>query len=203
MSIAAVIPTIPSRAGMLAEALRSVTEQTKPVDQISVIYDHYGYGHALTRDWAIRQAITEWVAPLDDDDWWSDTHCEELYRCAMDTGADLVYPGYEVFGGTDPFTWFGQPWDNNHPHQVPVTWLARRELVLDCGGFSHEEPADDGTYEVDELGHRIGADMRLILRMVDAGAKIVHLPRVTWTWVHHGANSSGLPSKVRLHSPDD
>ncbi len=44
---------------------------------------------------------TEWVAFLDDDDYFYPQHLEALANAAQDTGADMVYPWYDVDGGTD------------------------------------------------------------------------------------------------------
>ena len=101
-------------------------------------------------------------------------------------------------GGTDPFPqWEGVPWDNDQPHQVPITWLARTDLVRDMGGFSAGwDPSQGEDPGLDEWGNRAGEDYRMILRMVNAGAKIVHLPKRSWTWHHHASNTSGRPSKV-------
>lgn len=192
-----IVPSIPPRRELLARALGSVARQTRPAAAISVAVDLRRQGAPATRDRALAAVDTELVACLDDDDELGPEHLAKLAACMDATGADLVYPWYEVVGGTDPFPqWYGAPWDDTRPHQVPVTWLARTALVRQVGGFSYgwdpSQGADPGT---DADGNRAGEDYRLILRMVAAGARIVHLPERTWRWFHNSGNTSGLPSR--------
>lgn len=196
--ISVIVATVIPRKTMLARAVDSVLKQTLPPAAIHVAYDPGDFGGALNRQRALEKVTTEYVAPLDDDDEYLPQHLELLAAEIERTGADLVYPWFEVMGGTDPFPWAeGKSWDNDEPHQVPVTWLARTETIKAVGGFAGEwdvtQAEDPG---VDALGHRAGEDYRLILRLVQVGAKIVHLPVRTWLWHHHSANSMGLPSRV-------
>lgn len=194
--VTAVIPSIPPRRAMLARAVESVMRQTTPVAAISVALDCERRGAADTRDRALAAAATPYVAFLDDDDELYPHHVKVLLEAALSTGADLVYPWFDVgSGGTDPFPQHeGKPWDPENPHQVPVTFLAKTELVRDVGGFSKLWPgeADPGT---DAEGNRAGEDYRLMLRLSAKGAHILHVPERTWLWHHHGANTSGLPSR--------
>jgi hypothetical protein len=191
MTIAVAIPSIPSRPDLLQRALASVATQRRQPDEISVVIDHCRRGAADTRNRAWRNTTAEWVAFLDDDDELGPDHLAWLYDCAVGHDADFVYPWFEVIGGTDPFPmFFGMPWDPKDPHQTTITGLWRREALESIGGFP--EP---GATVVDTLGNRVGEDYGAVSRLNAAGGKIVHLPERTWTWHHHQANTSGVPSR--------
>lgn len=133
---------------------------------------------------------TPWVAFLDSDDEMDPCHLERIYAAAQEQGADYVYPWFRVRGGGDPFPqFFGKPWDNAQPHQTTVTTLVRTELAQSVG-FMYP---DDGETFPD--GNRAGEDWHFTLGCMARGAKIYHHPEVTWTWHHHGANSSGMPGR--------
>jgi glycosyltransferase involved in cell wall biosynthesis len=166
------------RNGMLQRAINSVNAQTIPHLLITV-EDTQHQGAAATRQRGLNQVTTPWVAFLDSDDELDPTHLQQLLACAEQTGADYVYPWFRVRGGRDPFpVFFGKPWDNQHPHATTITILVRTELAKRVG-FSGE-----------------GEDFRFTKGCIAAGAKIVHLPRRSWTWHHHGGgNTSGLPNR--------
>lgn len=189
MSVTVVIPSIPPRARLLRRALGSVAGQTRPPDAVSIAYDLAREGAAATRNRALAGARTEWVAFLDDDDQILPRHLEVLTECAADTGADVVYPWFEVVGGADPLGWFGREFDPvalARANYVPVTVLARAELVRAVGGFQPRpgQPADNPC-----------EDWGCWLAMLAAGARFVHLPERTWRWHHHGANTAGRPDR--------
>jgi glycosyltransferase involved in cell wall biosynthesis len=178
-----------------------VLSQTRKPDEIVIEYDHEGLGASYTRHRGLRGATSEWVAFLDDDDEFGKEHLEKLERCAEETGADLVYPWFDVVGGGDPFPQhFGRPWDPADPVQTTISVLVRRVPALSVGGFRETWTDDEG---VDRDGHRRGEDFRFVCRLNDAGYKIVHLPERTWRWHHwvdgdHIGNTSGLPWRERL-----
>lgn len=192
------IPTIPPRADMLLRAVESVTDQTLPAAAISIAVDTEKEGAPATRDRALAAVDTPYVAFLDDDDRLLSQHLSKLAYEMERTEADVVYPWFKVVGGTDPFpNKKFKEWDSEHPHVFPVTFLASTTVIRLVGGFSRDW-AEDGM--MDEEGQRAGEDYRLILRLVELGAKIVHLPEVTWQWFHNLAkpkgirNTSGRPS---------
>jgi hypothetical protein len=128
---------------------------------------------------------TEFVAFLDDDDELFPRHLELLAAEQARTGADVVYPWFEVVGGTDPFPeMYGKPFDLDRlrtGQYIPITVLARTEAVRAAGGFREQ---------MNELGWT-QEDWVLWLTMADQGRSFVHLPRRTWSWHHHGGNTSG------------
>lgn len=183
------IPTIPPRSGFLNRALSSVLDQTlKPVQTI-VTSDVNREGPAALRNWMLEQVQTKYVAFLDDDDEMLPKHLELLHACAEINDADLVYPWFTVLQGgvdtgADPLGRFGLPFDParlDTANYIPVTVLARTEMIRSVGGFVNRAEPPDTTCE----------DWGCWLRMRDAGATFVHLPERTWYWHWHGRNTSG------------
>ena len=193
-TVACCVPSIPPRRAMLARALVSVANQTRPADEIHVAVDHDRRGAAHTRNRTWRGARTDWIAFLDDDDEFHNNHLAACLWHAEETGADIVYPWFTVQGGSDPFPGqFGTPWDPDHPVQTTIVILIRRALLLDLDGYMEQPPESIGAD-----GMRAGEDFDLVRRANAAGAKISHLPERTWTWNHHlgvAGNTSGLPNR--------
>lgn len=194
MGTTLIIPTIKARQGknnLLSEALTSATEQTLPFEHIFIEHDVNREGPAVVRNRAAMQVETDWMAFLDDDDLLKPQHHEVLAGLADQSGADVCWPWFDVLGGTDPFPMFrGRQWDPDDPHQIPITVLVRTEAFHAVGGF---QTVPDGP--TDQHGNRAGEDWRLWLDLSAAGFKFAHTPTITWTWRHHGKNTSGLPSK--------
>lgn len=179
--VTVVTPYHPQREanGMLERCAASVRAQTVPVEHI-LAQDVHRMGAAITRNHGMALVQTEWTAFLDSDDEMDPDHIEHLLACAQETGADYVYPWFRVVGGSDPFPmFFGRPWDDTAPHSTTITILVRTELAREIG--FRQIPANE--------------DWDFTLRCVAASAKIVHLPRRSWTYYHHGYNSSGLPDR--------
>ncbi len=176
--------------GMLQRAVDSVQAQTYPTGLV-LAKDVHGMGAAVTRSHGLALVDTEWTAFLDSDDFLDPDHIEHLVACAQDTGADYVYPWFRVQGGSDPFPmFFARPWDDAAPHQTTITVLVRTGLAQSVGFGAVPE---DSPLAPD--GNRGGEDWHFTLNCLAAGAQIVHLPRRSWTWVHHGANTSGTPGR--------
>ena len=166
--------------GMLERAASSVRAQTHPTELV-LARDVHAKGAALTRHCGLLEVETQWTAFLDSDDTMDPGHIAALVACADETGADYVYPWFRVVGGSDPFPmFFRRPWDDDAPHSTTVTVLVRTGLAREVGFVS--TPLEQG-----------GEDYAFTLGCLAAGAQIVHLPEKTWTWYHHGRNSSGTP----------
>lgn len=191
--ITVIIPSIPPRVKMLRRAVWSVLEQTLPAAEIIVAFDHDHEGPAVVRNRALAKVTTEYVAFLDDDDQFRPNHLEQLRHCAEATGADLVYPWFDVVSsratpGWDPLGRFGLPFDADHLDQanyIPVTVLAKTKVIAGVGGFVNRDEPPNATCE----------DWGAWLAMRDAGAKFVHLPERTWIWNWHDGNTSGRPDR--------
>ncbi len=86
-----------------------------------------------------------------------------------------------------------KPWSNANIHQVPITWIAKREALLEVGGFGKD--FDINSYEVDNQGNRIGQDFVMIKKLVEAGKVIYHHPELTW--IYHVGHPSTLGMPLR------
>lgn len=191
------IPAHPARVanGMLDRAVASVKAQLLPAADISISVDENGDGAAVTRQRALDAVTTEWVSFLDSDDWFYPEHLKVLAAGARIFNADYVFSYYMVhfpdgkpWPQNDPLGHFGKQFNPQKPHQTTITTLVRTELAKKIG--FHEPPPDSVVG-----GHRGGEDWHFTVGCAEAGAKIVHVPRRTWAWVHHGANSSGIPGR--------
>lgn len=171
MTVAVVIPTLPERAGLLAEALVSAARQTRPADVIVAELDRDRRGPAAARNRAVARLDVEWFAWLDDDDLFLEHHLETLL--GRSDGADVVYsrsqdgPGRRSYWRPDPPT-IGSLRRGN---EVPVTALVRASTFRQVGGFP-----ETGRYE----------DWQLWLRMAKAGATFRPVDEVTWCYRHGG-----------------
>lgn len=187
--VTAVIPSIPPRVGKeLHRAIDSVMQQDHPVAGLSVAVDIRREGSAATRNRALEGVGTGWTAFLDDDDVWYPEHIRSLLEAAGDSGADMVYPWFEVPNGFDPWPEReGQPFDGgllDTMNYIPITVLVRTELIKAVGGFEPKDPANP---------HSLCDDWGAWTKIRDSGAKIHHLNRRTWRWHWHGGNTSGRP----------
>lgn len=207
--ITVITPTLRGRWQMFNDARASVARQT-----IQVASDHeldeHGEGPSALRNRMVERASTEWIAFLDDDDRLYPDHCDALLRFACATGADLVYPWFDLYvlgelnNNQDPLrvqvdgqpvSPLGQPVTEELMSQIyehnwiPVTHLVRRELVLDAGGFPE--------CNTEQWPHTECEDWGLLQALHAAGAAFGHLPERTWRWNHNGQNTSGRPDRAR------
>lgn len=182
------------RNGLLDRAERSVKAQTTPVELV-LAEDIHRMGAAITRHHGLALVQTEWTAFLDSDDELDPDHIEQLLACAAETGADYVYSHYRVIGGTDPRPWMlGRPWSDEDPQQTTITILVRTGLAKLVGFHDIGDiRSPDRLYAGEDWAFTVGC--------LRAGARIVHHPHVTWTWHHHGKNSSGLPNRGDARRP--
>lgn len=193
VTVGVAVCAIPPRVSdMLPRALVSILAQTRPADAISVSIDIGHKGAAVNRNRSWRGLDTDYIAFLDDDDEFGPDHLGLCLAEAETTSADLVFPWFQVVGGTDPYPeTFGVPWDPAAPRQTTVTCLWRRSALESIGGFP--ELSEDGL--TDGGGNRRGEDYEAILRLNAAGGRIVHLAERTWNWHHHSTNTSGLATR--------
>lgn len=200
VNVTVVIPTIPGRGRLLERAIRSVRAQTHPCALVSVV-DENREGAHITRNRALEQVDSEWIAWLDDDDELLPHHVTRCLHTALEAGADLVYPSMIPIGGRDPLACpvnnvlvnpmgvtFG-PEQEHHLRTVgnfiPITYLVRTAKVREVGGFPPPVP------DPSKGSGRIEEDYGLLLRLLDAGAKFVHVPTRSWRYYFHTANTGG------------
>jgi glycosyltransferase involved in cell wall biosynthesis len=182
---------------MMARCQQSVAAQTLLPDAHAIAIDVDREGAAATRQRALMMATTDFVAFLDSDDFFFAEHLQELITHQQETGADYVYSWFKVFQETpwgsqlldhDPIfppTHFSEPFNPESPIETTITTLVRTELAKEVG------------FKQLNRGHNInsGEDRYFTLHCLEKGAKISHLVKRTWAWSHHGANTSGLPTK--------
>lgn len=200
------IPTIPPRLDLYHRALDSVTLAAQAMDarhpgmpvQVNTVTDIPKLGAAATRDAALQAVSTYWTAFLDDDDTMDQDHLWRLYEAAQEHNADYLwsrfrigYPGGRRAAGPSPLgAGTFEQWNDDQPAQTTVTTLVRTALAQDVG-FQHAHQVDGDQIN----GQRAGEDWAFTLGCRAAGAVFRHVPHVTWTWNHHGANTSGLPDR--------
>jgi hypothetical protein len=199
LDICVVTPAHPARLrnGLLDRALRSVAMQTSPPAAMSVVVDLKREGAAPTRQRALMLAKTKWVAFLDSDDVFKERHLELLSKYVVEHNVDMAYSWFEIVDGQGrirPHDQFGDgifppghyrnPFDPENPIETTITTLVRTELAQEVGMVA-----------LDRGEMNSGEDRRFTLGVLAAGGKIGHLVRTTWLYGHHGANTSGLPTK--------
>lgn len=204
LDITVCIPAHPARVvnGMLDRAVASVKNQLHPAADVSIAIDETGQGAAVTRQRALDAVTTEWVAFLDSDDLFYPEHLRVLAAGAKIYRADYLFSYYMVHDaagrpcpGNDPLGHFGKPFNPRHPHQTTITTLVRTELAKSIG-FRDVTPGA----LID--GQHYGEDFQFTVECAQAGARIIHIPRRTWAWVHHGLNSSGTPGRGDAAHPN-
>lgn len=178
---------------MLSDAVDSVNRQTleRSMIEICVAVDGRHQGVVDTRNRAWRMGTAPWVAFLDDDDELLPDHLELLLDAALREDADLVFSNWRVPEAQgfklDSFC-YGE-WDPENPRQTTITFLVKRSLLEELGGF--QEPEPDKQVGRDHCGE----DHDFILRANARGARIYHLQELTWLWHHHGSNTSGRSNR--------
>lgn len=169
---------------LFSRALGSVAAQSMPPDALSVTIDVNQEGAAPTRQRALMATQTDWVAFLDSDDMFYPDHLKLLADHAAETDADYVYSYWDTKLTPDILGHFGRTFDPANPTETTTTILVRADLAKEVGFQA-----------LPERQHNSGEDYRFTVECVKQGAKIVHLPVMTWHWAHHFGNTSGLPTK--------
>lgn len=166
--IAVITPSLPERAGLLAELCADLAAQTYRDFEHLIGVDEERVGPALVRNRLVASSTAEWLAFVDDDDRVYPDHLAVLLEIAG-SGADVCYTlcdGFDV------------PHDCSHVsllgprNTVPVTTLVRRSMFVGVGGFPQARYEDFGLWK----------------RIVAAGGRFQCDHRVTWEYRMHGAN---------------
>lgn len=185
-TVTAVIPAHPPRMvdGSLRRAIESILNQDHPVDAITIAIDPDGRGAADTRHRALMMATTRWVAFCDADDWWHPNHIRTVLGAANDHDADYAHSwwsGNQVF---PEHTHRGRRMGNPADHHTTMNVLVRTDLARDIGFQPHPDAVGEGA-----------EDWLFTVRCVEAGAKFVSVPDITWHYTADGHNTSGLASR--------
>lgn len=172
-TVAVVTAAIPERFGLLREALDSVAAQTvQPAEHI-VVVDHAKRGTADALNRALGAVSSEWVATLDDDDLLYPAHLEVLLEASR--FADVVYSHCDCdfsIHVNAPF----DPVELRRANYIPATALIRTDTLRAVGGWPDQREQD----------------WALWLRLLDAQARFVSVPRVTWRYRRHDGPQKSL-----------
>lgn len=201
--VSVVIPTF-NRSELLRRAVASVLAQervsceviivddgsTPPValdafqSEVTVIRNEGEGGVAAARNLGARYARAEWLAFLDDDDWWACDHLQRLVEAALEARADFAYAAtwdVDIATRTAVFRPAPSPTDlstqllQSNAIGTPSCVMLRRSLHMAIGGF-------DTTLAP-------MADWDLWLRIVEIGTAAMS-PAATVAYALHDANMS-------------
>ena len=158
-----------SRAEMLERNKKSVREQTQPV-YAHLIDDAPGDMGDLYNN-LVDKVETEWVALLDDDNYWHGHHVNTIVQALHN--ADVVYtwdssgsrPRHNV--NDKPYEWI--EWLGEDSNWLDTSCAYRVSKWKEIGGMA----GADGT----QL-----KDWDLCKRMVEAKARFVCVPQATWRY---------------------
>ncbi len=172
MDITVITPTIPSRTNLLADAILSVSEQNHSVVDHFIGVDLQKEGPSPVRNRLIQAVQTEWTAFLDDDDILKPNHFEVM--APFHEEADLIWTWCDSIGrgSFNPNSRFNERRLRENGNYIPITVAVRTSKLREVGCFS------DARLE----------DWDLWIRLLDAGARFVNVPIVTWTYRFLGNN---------------
>lgn len=204
MSVSAIVPT--RGRAFLAEALKSIEHQTRAADEIVVVLDgpcpsihpidarvrlatlRKSRGAAAARNVGAQVARHDWLAFLDDDDWWLPRYLESALEAASKTNADVVCTSFlGVEGGIlgpekdAPLDLAYADFISRNPGFRASNLLIRASVFSAVGGFEETLPA---LHDLD-LGLRLGRAAVRYARVADRLA--VHRK-------HDGSRISGYGS---------
>ena len=205
--VSVIIPTYGHRDFVL-DALESVFAQTRGDYEVIVVVDgspddtalllaplaksgrircivQENRGQAMARNRGLSLASGEFIAFLDDDDWWPpDKLAWQVEVLRANPSWVAVAGSVRLFRG-DGTSWFAGPSEpvlidtgtlfRQTPLQSPGQLMMRRKALLSCGGFSPEIWGAD--------------DLDLWFKLARAGG-IYHLPRLALHYRVHERNAS-------------
>jgi Glycosyl transferase family 2 len=176
--VTVVTPWMRGREELLAEAEKSVGEQTVLPVMHLIQEDTWNEGPAIIRNRMLHQVETPWVAFLDDDDLLDPEHIETLLLETMAADSDVTWSWCRTTGERAPViprpTQFNSD-DLRQANYIPVTTVVNTDAAMSVGGFD---------------ASNLNEDWGLWLRMLAAGARFSVVPEVTWTYRFHDTNRS-------------
>lgn len=179
-------PSIPSRAIQLQRAIASVQRQTvRPEAHLISIGEaepgESRLSHLVRTRNALAQAVdTDWLAILDDDDWYLPRHFETIAPY-LETDADVVYTFSEgPYVNVDVTGWTAGELvaQLQVSNVIAANAAVRVSRLEDLGGWSdtYFNP-DTHLYDGGPVCHD---DWELWLMMARAGARFLCVPQETW-----------------------
>jgi glycosyltransferase involved in cell wall biosynthesis len=219
--VSVVIPNF-NRMDLIGETLTSILNQTRPPDEIIVVDDgstdrsvdvikrfephvtlliQENAGPAAARNRGFSASRGRFVQFFDSDDLCAPNKIEVQLAALLDTGADVAYSPWLQAELRDGVALYREPalqqcpLPSNHPPEYFFvrSWITtfqpclfRREILEKAGPFSEElKPSEDS---------------ELLLRILLAGAKLVHVPDTLVLYRLHSSNQisgSALRSSTR------
>lgn len=223
--ISVIIPAYKAR-NYLAGALNSVADQTfrdweillvddyspDPIDDIvsefksrtgcdvRLLRHNENQGLGGARNTGIRESLGAWVALLDHDDIWASDHLESLHNACTTQSVDLAFCSVQEFSkqpGDLKSVW--GPKENipkdafplalfEYSFITPSATLIRKSLLMQVGGFN-----------TDPKVHMV-EDLDLWLRLMQAGAHIVHVKKPTCYYRKHVQAATSRPGYMVFQS---
>jgi glycosyltransferase involved in cell wall biosynthesis len=220
-TVSVVIPNF-NRMDLIGETLTSILNQTRPPNEIIVVDDgstdqsvdvikrfephvtllvQENAGPAAARNRGFSASQGQFIQFFDSDDLCAPNKIEVQLAAMLDTGADVAYSPWLQAELCDGIALYREPalqqrpLPSNHPPEYFFvrSWvttfqpcLFRREILEKAGPFSKElKPSEDS---------------ELLLRILLAGAKLVHVPDTLVLYRLHPSNQisgSALRSSIR------
>jgi len=122
--------------------------------------------HPFNEGFALARGA--WIAPIDQDDEWSDDHLDALVSAAQSSGAEVVYGVANVVVGSHGETYFGTwpPVLGDFGFQTAIHHAALTAFLYDANAYLIDEPAD----------------WHLARRMLESGVRFEFLDRIVTTY---------------------
>jgi len=180
--IAVLIPSIPPRAKFLERAVKSALTQTLPPHEVLIEIDDKHHGAAETRNRLLAKVSDDidFVAFLDDDDYFYPNHLEVHHKLRVAHNADFTY---SWFDGNNPFPQHrGRVFDPTEPHHTTMTVCVTAKIAKEIR-FRTDHP--EGWTLPQE-------DWRFILDCRDRNIKFAGTAELTWHYSQHPWHTSGL-----------
>ncbi|MCB1377732.1 MAG: glycosyltransferase [Alphaproteobacteria bacterium] len=195
-----VIPTR-NRPHFLPKAIDSVLAQSLPAVELIIVDDGVGAGAALNgrtesvkvldnqergpvpaRNLGVATAQGQWIAFLDDDDWWTDPNYLSRAAALFDQGADLCFgDGTMIFSDGHP--------DLRYAFSADRRSLEQDNTIL-ISAVSYRRSLHDRLGDFDE-GLPYYWDWDWYLRVARSGAQLRHINSPVTAIRIHGQNMSG------------
>jgi glycosyltransferase involved in cell wall biosynthesis len=140
--------------------------------------------HPFNQGFALGEGA--WIAPLDQDDEWSDDHLEALVGAAQASEAEVVYGVARVVVGEHGETYFGAwpPTRGDFGFQSAIQHAGLSAFLYDANAYLLDEPAD----------------WNLARRMLEAGVRFEFLDRIVATYYVKPDDAPGVAWwRERIH----
>lgn len=128
-------------------------------------HDRWMVAGTIPRNKAIELCSGEWIAPLDDDDEFTENHIESLLDFALKNDYEMVYGKVEM--EKEPNEWFelgSYPLKCGRISHISVLYHSRLKFFkYDVSSWKYKEPADWNMWKrMNEAGVRVGFINRVV-----------------------------------------